>query len=455
MTIKQTYLRCALLFSVVLASGCSSLNPPTYSNSNLAITIPEAWDNSHNYVNSQFSTQLLALINDEKLSVLVRETLVHNHDLRITALRLRQAKLLAAKRENYLQPKLTSTYQASRERSISINSNHKLSLDLSWELDVWGRLADSANAENSRAKATELDYIYAQNSLVARVIQAWLDISYRSEIIKIEEQWIKSLLDTEQIITERILDGSKEQADLDTSRSATSRVKASLASRKLRQLTAIRNLKALRGGNGESYDAIPSTVPTILAPPLKLPGELIGSRPDLLSAYQKLLAADRDTSIAYKELLPKVTFTASLYRAGSSPNQLSQNPSLWSLVGGITAPIFNQGTLEMNAKIVALKANEAFLNYEKKLLNAMTEVGIALDNEYYLSLQEQHYGDARIHSLASMRNYKNRYQEGSSDILTLLIAQQSIYQSSIQLLQTQQSRFSNRVSLGLALGMGV
>lgn len=54
-----------------------------------------------------------------------------------------------------------------------------------------------------------------------------------------------------------------------------------------------------------------------------------------------------------------------------------------------------------------------------------------------------------------MKNYQNLYQEGASDVLALLIAQQSIYQSKIQLLNTQRTRLSNRITLGLALGMGV
>ncbi|WP_414931266.1 TolC family protein [Vibrio europaeus] len=455
MTINRIYFRYAFLFTSALASGCTSLNYPTYTEPNLTITIPKNWDNSHSYVNSKFATQLLVLVNNVQLSKLVKETLANNQDLKVTALRLQQSNLLAKQRNSYLQPNLTSSYHASREKSKAIESSHKLSLELSWELDIWGRLADRASAAFHRAEATELDYIYAQNSLAARVIQVWLDIAYRSEIIKVESQWIENLSNTEEIVREQILDGSRDQAELDTARAATARVKAKLSMRKLQQTTAIRTLNTLRGKPESNLDILIGTVPTISAPPLKLPGEMIGSRPDLLSAYKKLVAAGNDTSIAYKELLPKFTLTASLYRVGSSPDKIDQNPSLWSLIGGVTAPIFNQNSIETNAKIAKLKADQVFLNYEKKLLNAITEVGIALEKEYYLNLQQQHYRDAKAYSVASMANYKNLYQEGTTDLLTLLIAQQSIYQSTIQLLQTQQSRFSNRVSLGLALGMGV
>ncbi|WP_225312901.1 TolC family protein [Vibrio fortis] len=455
MLIKMSPLGLTTLCSLAFMSGCSSLNPPSHSEGNLNPLVPTQWDNAQPYVNSDFSTQLLELVNNDELSTLVLETLESNYDLRQTALRLQQADLLASQSSNYLQPSLSTSYQASRDKSPIISNNHKLSLDLSWELDVWGRLADKSSAASSRAQSAQLDYLYARNSLAARVIQAWLDIQYRAEIINVEKQWIVSLLDTEEVITSQVLDGSKEHADLDTARAATERVKAGLVSRQQQQLAAIRDLNALRGNISKDHQISSHSLPTVPTPILKLPGEMVGSRPDLLAAYQSLLAADADTSVAYKELLPKITLSASLYRSGTSPNAMSQNPSLWNLMGGITAPIFNQNSIETNAKVTALKAQGSFINYEKKLVSAINEVSTALDKEYYLTLQEQHYKDAKEYSNSSMKNYENLYQEGASDIIALLVAKQSVYQSTIQLLQTQQARFSNRVSLGLALGMGV
>lgn len=455
MLIKMSPLGLTTLCSLAFMSGCSSLNPPSHSESNLNPLVPTQWDNAQPYVNSDFSTQLLELVNNDELSTLVFETLESNYDLKQTALRLQQADLLASQNSNYLQPGLSTSYQASRDKSPKISNNHKLSLDLSWELDVWGRLADKSSAASSRAQSAQLDYLYARNSLAARVIQAWLDIQYRAEIISVEKQWIVSLLDTEEVITSQVLDGSKEHADLDTARAATERVKAGLVSRQQQQLVAIRDLNALRGNISKDHQISAHSLPSVPTPILKLPGEMVGSRPDLLAAYQSLLAANADTSIAYKELLPKITLSASLYRSGTSPNAMSQTPSLWNLMGGITAPIFNQNSIETNAKVTALKAQESFINYEKKLVSALNEVSTALDKEYYLTLQEQHYKDAKEYSNSSMKDYENLYQEGASDIIALLVAKQSVYQSTIQLLQTQQARFSNRVSLGLALGMGV
>ncbi|MDH5910577.1 TolC family protein [Vibrio splendidus] len=444
-----------LLGSLTYLTGCASLSPTPQASLNNTTQIPDQWESSQRYVNTTMSTQLLSLFNNQALAELVKEALSNNHDLHKTALRLQQAELLAKQSDQYLQPTLSAGFQASRQKTNQIENNHKLSLDLSWEFDVWGRLADAASAANAKQQATQLDYVYAQNSLAARVIEAWLDIAYRARVIGVEQRWLQSLSNTENIVLEQVLDGFKEQADLDTARAATSRVRASLAAKEQDQLVAIRGLNTLRGKSDTQLNRMIFTIPEVEAPPLRLPGEMIGSRPDLLAAYQQVLAADKSAAVAYKDLLPKFTLSASVYRSGSTPNQLIDNPSLWNLVGGISAPLLDQSSLQTQAKIAQLQAEESFVDYQKKLLVAINEVGNALDKEFYLKQQEQHYRDAFTFSKASMKNYQNLYQEGASDVLALLIAQQSIYQSKIQLLNTQRTRLSNRITLGLALGMGV
>ncbi|MFA0464954.1 transporter, partial [Vibrio sp. 10N.261.45.F1] len=147
-------------------------------------------------------------------------------------------------------------------------------------------------------------------------IEAWLDVAYRARVIGVEQRWLQSLSNTENIVLEQVLDGFKEQADLDTARAATSRVRASLAAKEQDQLIAIRGLNTLRGKSDTQLNRMIFTIPEVEAPPLRLPGEMIGSRPDLLAAYQQVLAADKSAAVAYKDLLPKFTLSASVYRSG-------------------------------------------------------------------------------------------------------------------------------------------
>ena len=427
----------------------------TFAQRKNEVLIPTQWQASEEYINTQFTNQLLSLVNEESVSTLVQQSLATNYDLRATAIRLKQARLLQRQSDINTHPTLDAKYESGRSKTGTISNDQTLSMDLNWELDVWGRLADASDAAKAVTKASELDYQYAKNSLAARLIQAWLDLGYRAQIIALEEQWVTSLINTEDIIREQVLDGTKDKADLDTAKAATQRTKATLSLRKYSQMVAIRNLNVLRGSSGNNIDDISIADPTVTPPPIMVPGMVIGSRPDLIAAYQHIIAADKNTSVAYKELLPRISLTASISRTGETMNQLLENSSAWSLIGGITAPLFNREKIKSNGKMSELKAELSFLDYQKLLLNALTDVENAFDKEASLKSQEHHLRKAYEYSYASMRNYQNLYQDGTSDILSLLVAKQTAFQSKIQLLKTKQARFSNRITLGLALGMGV
>lgn len=441
---------------VTLLSGCSVLNTEqTFSTKKNEIALPEHWQASNKYINDDFTKQLLGLIDQQTVTTLVQEALAANYDLKVTAARLKQSHQLYKKSQLKTLPTVNANYKTSRAKDGTISNSQTLSLDLSWELDVWGRLSDASNAADASYKASELDYLYAKNSLAARVIQACLDINYRAHIIRIQQQWVTSLVHTEEIIHEQVIDGDKEQADLDTAKASTEQVRATLATTEHEQILAIRNLNLLRGFSSKELDTLSLNPITIKAPPTQMPGDVIGSRPDLIAAYQRIVAADNNTSVAYKQLLPKFTLTASISRTGNSLSQMHDNPSAWSLISGITAPLFNRDSLKTSAQITQLNAQITYLNYQKLLLNALTEVENAFDKEASLKERKEHLNKAYIHSYASMCNYQNLYQDGGSNILSLLHAKQSAFQAQIQLLQIEQARFSNRITLGLALGMGV
>lgn len=441
---------------VVLLGGCSTINSnQPFSEREAEVDIPANWQAADEYVNAEFPSQLLALIEQESVVRLVEQTLAVNYDLRRTAIRLEEARLLQYQADINDRPTVNAKFEGQHSKQGQTTSQQTLTLDMSWELDVWGRLADASDAAMANTQASELDYQYARNSLAARVIQAWLDISYRAKIIEVEKQWIANLVSTEEIIKEQVVDGTKELADLDAARAATARVRATQEARIHSQNRALRNLNVLRGQTGTEVEGAPADLPQISAPPIQLSGDLIGSRPDLIAAYQRIVAADKNTAVAYKELLPKFTLTASISRSGTSMNQLLENSSVWNLIGGITAPLFDRGRLKSNAEIAELKAESSYLAYQNSLLTAITEVENAMDNEASLLRQQEYLQQAYDFSQSSMRNYQVRYQDGVSGILSLLAAKQAAFQAHIQLLETEKARFSNRITLGLALGMGV
>ena len=442
----------------LLLTACSGMTPKPAERNGQALAIPSQWQEASNSSQTALSDQFLDLIDSPALTQLVQRSLAANYDLRQTALRLQEQRLLTRQTDAARKPELNLNLNSQRAKNGSISNSQTLSLDLSWELDVWGRLADQSRAAEADLQASKLDYQAAANSLAARTIQRWIDISLRAQIIDAERQWVSSLQNTEEVITERYrngLSGSNGLADLEAARAATARVRASLAAREQAQREAYRQLAALQGITGRSELPEPEIIPEIDNPPPRLPAQMIAARPDLQAAYQRILSADASAAVAQKQLLPSFSLSASLSQTRPELNDLLSGSNAWSLLGRLTAPLFNAGRLKAGAEIAELRAERSYLSYQQTLLTALNEVESALGQEAALAEQQHQLQMALRHSEASLAHYQARYRDGLNTILDLLNAKQSAFDARIQLLQTQQTRLTNRIALGLALGMGV
>ncbi|WP_315984081.1 TolC family protein [Aliamphritea spongicola] len=166
-------------------------------------------------------------------------------------------------------------------------------------------------------------------------------------------------------------------------------------------------------------------------------------------------AADAQASATHKQLLPSFNLTASLSNSAGNLGDLLSGSTAWSLLGQLTAPLFNAGRLKADAEIADLQAERSYLSYQQALLNAVNEVETALGQETSLAEQQTQLQAAVKHSEASLEHYQARYRNGLNDVLDLLTAQQNAFNNRIRLLEIQQARLTNRITLGLALGMGV
>ncbi|WP_261843594.1 efflux transporter outer membrane subunit [Aliamphritea ceti] len=416
---------------------------------------PEQWETTINAKQKNLGNQLLALVSEPALDDLVRDALETNQQLQQTALRLTEQRLLTTQTAAAEKPEVNLQLNSQRAKNTNITESHALALNLNWEMDVWGRLANATSSAEATTRALQLDYQAARNSLTSRIIQRWIDISLRARIITTVEQRLISLQKTEASITERFQRGLGNLADLEAARASTARTRADLAARQQSQADAKRTLNVLLGRQPQSPLPLAQGELAIAVPLQQLPGEVLAARPDLLAAYERIVAADYNTDVAYKALLPGFNLTASLSQSRNSLSDLLSGSSAWSLLGSLTAPLFNAGRLEAGKKIAEMQAERAFLAYQQTLLTAVQEVETALSQEYTLEQRQDYLALASRHSDANFSHYQSRYKDGLTDILNLLTAEQQAFDDRIALLQIQQARLNNRIVLGLALGMGV
>jgi NodT family efflux transporter outer membrane factor (OMF) lipoprotein len=186
--------------------------------------------------------------------------------------------------------------------------------------------------------------------------------------------------------------------------------------------------------------------------PLVVPSELVRSRPDIRAAEAQLHAASAAVGIATADLYPRVTLSASIAEQG-----LLGGPAgaAWSVIGGITAPIFHGGALSASRRAAQDAYQAAFAQYQQTVLTAFRQIADtlhALQNGADAVMAQQH---ALSSATEALRLNREGYTAGTATILQVLDAQRLQQLAELSLVQARTERFLQTVNLFVAAGGGM
>ena len=396
---------------------------------------------------------LYDLLDSKQLRDLVQEAFAANPGFQQTRLSLQiaEAELRQTRGERF--PQAGADLSGSKEEGEE--ESYTGSLSINWTVDLWQKLADATAAADMDVAEQAALVQSARDTLAVEVMKTWLELIAKSHSVSIQEQRLATLEKNEQYILKRYRNGLGELEDLDSARSSTSSARATLVEYRENVNRLQRALRILLGRSDQENIDIPTDYPAVLTPLADLPSQTLARRPDLQAAYFAISSADLQTSVAYKELLPTISLSAALQDAGSSPSSLLMNDPLWSLLGQLTAPLFQGGSLKAAADKAELEAAKTFQAYRETLLNAVQEVEDAIGYERELSLRIEHISAALNSAQNSLQTYRQSYRTGLVDILDLLAVQKNTYDLEIELDNLMYQQPANRIDLGLALGLGV
>jgi NodT family efflux transporter outer membrane factor (OMF) lipoprotein len=187
--------------------------------------------------------------------------------------------------------------------------------------------------------------------------------------------------------------------------------------------------------------------------PVSLPSELVHHRPDILAAESQLHAATAAVGVATAALYPQITLTASVGQQSTQLSQLFDHASIsWGLAGGLTAPLFDGGTLRAQRRQAQDQMQAALANYEQSVLQSFGQVAdvlTALDHDAEeLSAQK----NALDSALASLNLTRESYKVGNVGVLQVLDAERQYQQAQLGFVRVQAQRYLDTVQLFLALG---
>jgi len=451
--------------SVIGLSGCASLNSlskikpePTPVVAQEVTPIAQKWDEPA--PEDLPTTDWVGSFSDGTLLQLVGEALQANTNIRSAAARvdaaLARADISAADR----LPSVSASSRVSRnENAGPAPSSTSLSAGISarWEADLWGRINDGVEASELEAAATTADYAGARLSIAGQVSQAWFDLIEARLLTELSERDVETQERALRLTQRRFEGGVAGSSDVRLARSSVANSQALQASRRQSLSSITRRLETLlRRYPAEELQAA-ADLPRL--PPLSgvgTPGYVLRKRPDLLAAERRLQAQGLQIDIARKNLLPSLTLDGSGSLAAGGLNKLFDIDALvGSLVGGLTAPIFQGGALKANIAQQEAILRQQLESYAGTALDAYLEVENALDAEQRLYEREQ----ALRVSLDEAREAENRlelrYTEGLATILQLLDAQSRRLSAEGQLIGARKERLANRVRMHVALGGGL
>lgn len=396
-------------------------------------------------------TYLNELIADPQLDNLVAQALTANPSLQQSLLTLQIREQERRSAQGARLPEADAGISASKSKNS--DENYSASLQISWTLDVWQRLADQARAAELDVTEQQALTQAARDTLAAEVMNQWLDLIAQQSTVEIERQRLQTLEQNEQSAEQRFRSGLGTLEALYNAQTSTASSRANLLDYQAELDTLKRGLRLLLGQTALPDLNLPQQYPQVKVSLADLPEQTLQRRPDLKAAYVAIQAADARQSAAYKALLPSISLQASLSDAASSPaDALFSNP-LWNLLGQLSAPLFRGGQLRADAKISELQTAQAYQTYRETLLTAVNEVEEALAQEQ--ALAEQQLAQEKTLDLAekTYQQYRQSYLKGLVEIPDLLSTLTQTYNAKAQLNQIISQRLKNRVSLGLALGL--
>jgi NodT family efflux transporter outer membrane factor (OMF) lipoprotein len=446
----------------------------------LATALPSQWTGNAEAGSIAIDADWWQQFDSPELNQLVPRVLEANPDLRVAGASLRQAEALARVAGAARWPSAAIGLNAGRSQQnligfpipgagdvISITSNNfGLALNLGWEIDLWGRIDAAVEAAESDFLASQANWEAARLSLAGQTVRLFLARAEVAEQLRIAQAQAQLAAQRLQHLQTRYQAGSATAAQVLAAEQVVTAWKSQLAQLELSLDGQERARQTLLGeyphGLAATQDGpAPSSASASVLPslpdaiPAGVPAELLSRRPDLAAAEARYYAAAAREREARASLYPRLSLTSS---AGTSSNAIGDlldgDFRVWSLAGGLTAPLFEGGRLRGNLAAREAGREQAAWAFVRDVLAALSEVETALRSETVLRslsddliLNEQR---ATRQSELSLR----RYERGSGSLLTLLDTRSAALDARSARISAELALLQNRVDLYLALGGG-
>jgi multidrug efflux system outer membrane protein len=407
------------------------------------------------------------IFRDETLLSLIRTALRENYDVRIAAARILDARARVTIARSFQAPEVSANASAPYVRIPGERAPAQFeetfsplgTLDLAWEIDLWGRLRRGTEAARAELAASVDARRFVTTTLISDVASAYFQLRELDLELEIARRTLASRQDSGRLVKLRYEGGVAALIDLRQAEVLLYTAAETIPDLERRIEQTENLISVLLGQNPE---AVPRgrTLPETLAlvPPTVPPGvpsSLLERRPDIRQAESQLAAATARIGVAKADFFPRVFLTGAIGAGGVAVNGSWFGPSgFLAFAPQVTLPIFNRGRVRAGVGSAEAQTEEAFVRYQQTIQQAFQEVSDTLV-EHRKRREFRIQQERLVESLRDAARLANiRYQGGVTSYLEVLDTERQLFDAELLLAQTQRDELLAVVRLYRALGGG-
>ena len=463
-----------LWFSALLLAGCAV--GPDYQRP--AFDLSSAWPAKSQEVATPplrkadtAGERWWSLYADPLLDKLIDEALEHNADAKIAVARVLETRAVAKATDANLYPTVSAGFTGKRTKSSElgtyplgdmprIQNDHVATLDVSYELDLWGKYRRASEAARAELFAAESAREAVRLSLVAQVAQQYFALL---------------AIDAQVVVTQRMLATRNETLDLFNRRHEAGTLSEYLLHQAVAEQAATRSqLAALRQGQERNESALAvllgrsprqimennmergtSAPVKDLVIPAGLPSDLLLRRPDLQESEQRLIAANALIGTARAQYFPSLGLTGYLGSESTSFSKLFSSPAgTFMFAAGLTQPIWNAGRIAAGVEASEAVRDQALAGYQKTVANAFKDVrdALAAQNAARETLEAETIRTAALDK--ALKQARLRFDAGIASHLEVLDVERNLLAAELARIDSERARKAALADMFKALGGG-
>ena len=397
------------------------------------------------------------------LQALIREAITNNLDLRAAAARVERFRAEARIAKSFLYPQVNGAAGVTVQQNSGaadpddVERNAVYGFQLSWEIDLFGRIRREHEAAVARLLASEQGRRGVLVTLVADVASTYFLLRQLDAELDIARKTLATADESVTFFQNRVNGGVSNQLELDRIMAFRSTAAATIPDVE-RQIGVAEDSISLLIGQPPApvtRELIPTLPPPPPLIPPGVPASLLVRRPDVVEAEQLLVAANANVGAAKALFFPAISLTGFAGGiSGSLFTLLGAPGAVWQAAPTLLQPVFTGGRLKGNLEAARASYDEAVAQYEKAALNAYREVANALITIQKLAevSTQQGMGVASLQDASDLA--RTRYNNGLASYLEILTADQDLFEQQLLLVRTDGAELRARAELYRALGGG-